>query len=172
MFGLNRSGRRKAGRSLAEVAIWSIAGVGAWLLTLSSITLPELCIAAAMAVPCALVGHATRMVLGGGWSVRARWMALPATVLVTAAAEVAVALRAGFRGRRGRFEDIVLDSDVRPSEGRAAVFMLATSATPGSLVVHDDTEHRRFALHRLVSAGSKVDAMIPKVVSGGSVVDR
>ena len=159
---------------VVETVIWSALACGAWLTTLSSATPPEVCFALAAAVPAALAARGTRRLLSGGWTMRVRWAILPMAVVVTAVAEVAAVLRAAVTGRSGELLRLPIEGSGgrEPVEGRAAAFILATSATPGSLVVQDDRDHRRFSIHRLASAGPRVESMITRVVAGESVVDR
>lgn len=161
------------GKRVIEPVAWGVVASGVWLATLSSITLPEALFAMGAALPCALAARATRRVLGSRWTFDARWLLLPVAVVVTAWAEFVPVITAALHGRSGQIRRQSMEpSGEAYAEGRAAVFGVALSATPGSLVIHDDPAHRQFEIHRLASAGHTIDALIPKVVFGESVVDR
>ena len=149
-----------------EVFVWGGLACGVWLATLPAVTVPELCFAVAAAIPAGYAGRATRRILGGDWHVRARWLWLPVSIVATAVAELPATFRVALRGGRGRIaHDSLEPVPESRAPARAAAYVLATSATPGSLVIHDDQAHRRFTIHTLATAPAPADSLIEKVVS-------
>ncbi len=145
-----------------EIAGWSLAGFGFWVVTLSSPTLPEVFCAAAAALPCAVLARVMRTTLGDAWIVPTRrWALLPVVVLLRAIAETGPIMRASLQQRRGRMRRRELPPGPDgPSASRAALLMLCSSATPGRIVVHVDDGLRRFVLHELLSGGDRIEEVL------------
>src|SRR4051794_1105451 len=99
---------------LLEALFWEAAGVGTWLLTLSSVSAAELVVAALATAPCAAVAVAARRAVGGSWSPRPRWTAwlvpLPVAVLADTGRVLgrAAAVLAGRRIPDGELREVQL----------------------------------------------------------------
>lgn len=154
---------------MVETLWWAAVAVATWLATLSSVTLPELCFAVATAVPSGAAATATRRALHGSWRFRPRWLLLPLLVPIAVLAELPALGRVALRRRAGGLRTLQLPPvPARLRHGRSAALTLAVSATPGSLVVHDDARGDRLVVHLLVSAGPRIE----EVVGGERLDDR
>ncbi|HWE66073.1 MAG TPA: hypothetical protein VG298_05465 [Acidimicrobiales bacterium] len=150
-------------RSLAELMFWWAAGLGIWMLTLSSVSAAELAVAMPSALLCAGVAVGGRRALGARWRPEPVWLRwfvlLPVAVAVDSVRVVALVVRTGGRtDAAGSFRTYSVRP--RPGTGRQdawdAVAVLAVSATPGSFVVDVDT----------TDDGSKVTMLTHSLSSG------
>lgn len=130
-------------RPLAEVLLWTAAATGVWLLTLSSVTLPELVAALATALPCAVLAVAARRALERSWSAAPSWARWPLTLPAVVVADTVrvLGLAAGvLLGRRipeGELRRVPLHRD-RPAArwaARQAAVEGLVSAGPGTVVL-------------------------------------
>jgi hypothetical protein len=145
----------------AEGGTWTLAALGLWLATLSSVSLPEVCFALACAIPCGICAVATRRALGDAWHLRRRWLALPLLVAWTALADLAGVMRAASSRSSGRLRHVDLPTEPeRTAQARAALFILGISATPGGLAIHVDNGLRRFVVHDLASSGKRIEEVL------------
>jgi hypothetical protein len=152
-----------------EAAGWSLAAFALWLTTLSSVTVPEVLCAAAVAVPCGIFAPLMRTTLEDGWRGRGRWSVLAVLVPWRAAAELVPVIRATMLRRHGRLRRVELPAGSRPTRGcRAALMILGSNATPGRLVLHVDNGLRCFIVHDLVAAGRQLE----EVLTGGRTAGR
>lgn len=151
---------------LAEVLLWSAAGVGTWLLTLSSVSAPELVTAVAVAVPCAVLAVLARRALQRSWSVPASWLRwlLPLPAAVAADTAHLLALAAGVLVGR-RIPDGELRTVTLPPGGpaprraaRSAVVAGVVSAAPGTVVL--DVDDGELLLHALGSSGPRLEEVV------------
>jgi hypothetical protein len=62
------------GKLLLQGLFWAAVDVGLWLLTLSSVTLPEVRVAIAAAVPSAALAVAARRAVRRAWAPRPAWI--------------------------------------------------------------------------------------------------
>jgi multisubunit Na+/H+ antiporter MnhE subunit len=131
-----------------EGALWAAAATGVWLLTLSSVTLPELVTAVATAVPCAVLAVAARRALERSWSAApswARWL-LPLPAAVVADTVRVLGLAAGVLvGRRipaGELRRVPVHRERRAGRwaARQAAVAGLVSAAPGSVVLDVDDD--------------------------------
>jgi multisubunit Na+/H+ antiporter MnhE subunit len=155
-------------RQLSELLFWWAAAMGVWLLTLSSMTLPEVSIAAAAGLPCAVVAIAARRAVGGSWPPRPAWLrwAAPLPVAVVADGVRVLGRAAGVLvGRR------IGDGEIRPVQlpverpaprrhSREAMAVALVSATPGTVVFDLDDDSGRMHLHALGSGRPQVDEAV------------
>jgi multisubunit Na+/H+ antiporter MnhE subunit len=151
-----------SGTALVETTSWAVVACAVWLSTLSSVTLPELCIASAVSIPCGVLARAGRRSLDARWRFRPRWALWLLPVIGSLYAELVELLRMSVRRpRTGHLMSIDLPDDPPDlAAGREALGTLALSATPGSLVVDGDPEQHRLTVHVLVSAGPEVEKVI------------
>lgn len=141
---------------LAETAAWWALLVGVWLLTLSSFNTEDFTVAAACAVPCAVVAVLARSAVGGRWAFRTEWLAwlgpLAGSALADGVRVSVVAVRhRGRRGSVGHLLEIALPAEdgEAVTAGRESLAQLTMSTTPASFVVHGDPE--TLVLHSLLS---------------------
>lgn len=141
---------------LAEIAAWWALLVGVWLLTLSSFNIEDFGVAAACAVPCAVVAVLARFAVGGRWAFRLAWLAWLGPLARSALTDgvrvsVAAVRHRGRRGSVGHLLEIALPAEdgEAATAGRESVAQLTMSTTPGSFVVHGDPE--TLVLHSLLS---------------------
>jgi len=155
-------------RQLAELLFWWAAAMGVWLLTLSSMSLPEVSVAAAAGLPCAVLAIASRRAVGGSWPPRAAWLrwAAPLPLAVVADGVRVLGRAAGvLAGRRigdGEIRSVQLPKD-RPAprrRSREAMAVTLISATPGTVVVDLDDESGRMLLHALGSGRPQIDEAV------------
>ena len=155
-------------RTVAEVVFWWAAGVGVWLLTLSSVSLPEALIATGCALPCAVLAVVARRAVGGSWPVRpgwARWLLpLPAAVVADAGRVLGLAtlVLAGRRVPAGDERTVTLHPD-RPVwrwQARQAVATVLVTATPGTVVLDVDEDSGEMRLHALGSGRPSMEQVV------------
>lgn len=158
---------------LVEVAWWMGACTGVWLLTLSSVSWPELVVAAACGLPCAVAARAGRRAVGGSWRPRLRWLAWLGPLAAAIPADLArlflLAARpgaagAGTGGPPGRFQQITMPrGEPAPvASARHALATLTISATPGSLVIDSDPATGTVDLHDLGSGWPRLDQVVAR----------
>jgi multisubunit Na+/H+ antiporter MnhE subunit len=135
----------------AEVVVWWVLLMAAWLATVNAVSTEEVVAAAIFSALGALAARAGRRVVHGRWHPPAdarRWAsALPSAVVRDAVG----ALRTVLRGDpEGRFEWLALtrERDAGRRAGREAVATATVSATPGSVVVDAAEQHDQLLLHR------------------------
>jgi multisubunit Na+/H+ antiporter MnhE subunit len=146
---------------LVEMLAWGGVSCVFWLVTLSSVTLPELCFAVGASIPCGVLAYAGRRALGASWRFRLRWLTWVLPVAVTLLAEVGVLWLIGVRPRRGRLTTIDLpDEEPRLSDGREAAAVLALCSTPGTIVADNDPQEHRLTVHRLLAAGPDLRSVV------------
>ena len=155
-------------RQLAELLFWWAAAMGVWLLTLSSMSLPEVSVAAAAGLPCAVLAIASRRAVGGSWPPRAAWLrwAAPLPLAVVADGARVLGRAAGVLvGRRigdGEIRPVQLPRE-RPAprrQSREAMAVALVSATPGSVVVDLDDGSGRMLLHALGSGRPSMEEAV------------
>ncbi|HZR11998.1 MAG TPA: Na+/H+ antiporter subunit E [Acidimicrobiia bacterium] len=157
-------------RRVTEVVVWSALLLGVWVLTLSSVSTPELAVASACAVLAAVATLGARVVSGGSWAPSpgwARWLvALPVAIVADTARIFGLALAQLAHGRRREPGDIrpvpIGDrgDDARAAAHRALSTLCVTS-TPGSFVVDARPDDGKLLVHTLVEGAPS----IAKVVS-------
>jgi hypothetical protein len=141
-----------------EFAVWWLATLGIWMLTLSSVHWPDLGFAMGGAIPCAASAVVTRRALGDRWRIHRPalgWLLrLPAAIVFDTVRVLAVPWKPLFGGRleEGEFIEVPVGRGraVGPTSARAAAILLV-SATPGSYAVDDSAQTGRLRLHALVS---------------------
>jgi hypothetical protein len=155
---------QRAVRALAEVSGWALVACAVWIVTLSGVTVPELCFAIAASIPCGILARAGRRALGGSWRFRPRWLSWPAAVVPTLLAEFVVLLHTSVRHpRRGRLTTIELpDEEPELAAGREATATLALCSTPGSVVAHCDPGRHLLTVHTFVSAGPDLESVVAR----------
>ena len=146
-------------RELPEVALWWVACVGTWLLTLSSVNTAELVAAVAAGLPCAVVAVLARRAVRGPLSPRPAWLRwlLPVPVAVLADSARVLGVAAGaLLGRRipeGRLRRVPLPKDHAEGDwqNRQAAAVILVSASPGSVVLDVDPDSGEALVHELAA---------------------
>jgi multisubunit Na+/H+ antiporter MnhE subunit len=142
-----------------EVTAWAAACVGIWLLTLSSVTVPDLCLAVPAGMLCGVLAAAGRRLAGGRWQPQLRWavwlLTLPVAVIADTIGVWRAAARAAFDpGQRARERLLQLPGgepdDVAAT--RRGIATLAFSASPGSYVLDFDPDRRELLIHTLADS--------------------
>lgn len=133
-----------------------------WLATLSSVSLPEVCFAAAAGVVSGTVATAGRRSIGGSWRFQPRWVLWAPQVAATLAAELVELARVTVRtAPHGRLHTLRMPVEGRErASGREALATLALSSTPGSIVVDGDPEEHTLTVHTLVSRGPDLTSVV------------
>lgn len=147
---------------VVETSIWTVVTCAVWLVTLASLTIPELCFAIGASIPSAILARAGRRALDASWRFRAAWLLWPVPVAVTLVAETLVLLRRAAGGPgRGRLTTLDLPAEeVRLAAGREATATLALCSTPGSVVADSVPERHRLTVHSLLSAGPDLRTVV------------
>jgi multisubunit Na+/H+ antiporter MnhE subunit len=152
-----------------EVVWWWGAAVGVWLITLSSVTTPDLVVAVGCGLPCGVAAWAGRRALGNRWRPRLRWLLWFFPLIVSIIAdEVRVLRLAALRPVRtqpvGQWHGIQLPSGEPPAVGsaRRALASFTVSATPGTFVADSDPEEDRLVIHSLVDGWPRLDRVVTR----------
>jgi multisubunit Na+/H+ antiporter MnhE subunit len=144
---------------ILEVIWWWAVATGIWLLTLSSTPTPELAIAAASGLPCAVAATVGRRLAGERWRGRVQWAAwlahLPSAVLIDAVRVIAVAARSiGRSGEQGQLHTVQLpDEPDTVAATRRALGGALLSATPATFLVESKPDEKQIIVHSLVESG-------------------
>lgn len=153
----------------AELLCWWAATVGVWLLTLSSVTLPDLLVAAACGLPCAVAARAGRKAVGGAWRPRPGWIrwwaVLPLSVLSDTVRVFALAARPRRGpGAKGRVTTVQLPRDGQEAvaAARLALTTLVVSSTPGTFVIADDPQAHRLVVHSLSDRPTLMERVVSR----------
>ncbi|WP_185981830.1 Na+/H+ antiporter subunit E [Skermania sp. ID1734] len=142
--------------AIGELLSWWAVAVLVWILTLSSVSWPEVISAAACAVPCAFAARAGRRAVRATWRPRASWIhwlaPVAAAIILDTLRLAALTIRSPRRLREHKdLSTLELPADVNATApSREALATLAISSTPGSLVV-DRTKQSGLLIHVLVS---------------------
>ncbi|HEY5985630.1 MAG TPA: Na+/H+ antiporter subunit E [Streptosporangiaceae bacterium] len=150
-----------------ELVWWWGAAVGVWLITLSSVTTPDLVAATACGLPCALAARAGRRALRNRWRPRPRWALwlapLAASVIVDEARVLRLALRRPGHARPvGEWRGVQLPAGQPDTVASAhrALASVTISATPGTFVVDGDPEEDRLVIHSLARGWPHLDQVV------------
>jgi multisubunit Na+/H+ antiporter MnhE subunit len=143
-------------RQLPELLFWWAAATGIWLLTLSSMSLPEVLFAVGCALPCAVLTVMARHAVRGSWPVQPGWLRWLLPLPAAVAADTVRVLGRGaavLAGRRpgGNIRTVRLHRDRAAGRWRtrqAWASMLVTAA-PGTVVVDVDEDSGEMRLHDL-----------------------
>jgi hypothetical protein len=158
---------------LLEVAWWMAACTGIWLLTLSSVSWPDLALAAACGLPCAVAARAGRRAVGGSWRPRLGWLAWLGPLAAAIPADLArlflLAVRPslahpGGDAPSGQFRQVrTPEGEPAPvASARHALGTLTISATPGAFVVDSDPAAGTLDLHDLGSGWPPLDQVVTR----------
>jgi multisubunit Na+/H+ antiporter MnhE subunit len=153
---------------LVEGLFWEAACTGVWLLTLSSVSTPELVTAVLAGIPCAVLAIVVRRAVGGSWSPRAAWtgwlLRLPVAVLADTVRVLGLAagVLVGRRLPDGEIREVRLPVDRPASRWRARQAGVETlvSATPGTVVADVDQRSGRMLLHALGDGRPSMDEVV------------
>jgi hypothetical protein len=115
---------------MRAVSWWAVTAV-TWVASLTTVTWPELAVAALVAVPCALAATRAEDVLAESYRIRARWPTRTRALPVGAPETVGV-WRAGVRRFPGLVREVRLGGERSPARSALAALLLA--ATPGALM--------------------------------------
>ena len=148
--------------AVLETLGWAVVTGAVWLVTLSSVSFPEICFAAAAGVVSGAVATAGRRSLGGSWRFRPRWAGWAPQVAASLGAELVELAEATVRkAPHGRLHTLRMpEEDREHASGREALATLALSSTPGSIVVDGDPEEHTLTVHTLVSRGPDLTAVV------------
>jgi multisubunit Na+/H+ antiporter MnhE subunit len=154
---------------MLELIWWWGACVGIWLLTLSSVTPPDLITAAGCGLLCALAARAGRRAMAGRWRPRLAWLTwLPPLLASIVADEVRVIALAARRlaggPEPGGFKEVAMPAgqpaDVAAAHRAAAV--MTVSAAPGTFVVDADPEEGKLVIHFLADGAPSLDRTVAR----------
>jgi multisubunit Na+/H+ antiporter MnhE subunit len=153
-----------------EVVFWWAAGVGMWLLTLSSISSPELVAAVAAGLPCAVMAVLARRAVGGPLAPRRAWLrwSLPVPAAIVADTVRVLALAAGVLVGRpvpeGDLRSVTLprDPDDRAWQNRQAAAAVLVTTSPGTVVVDLDPDSGEMLVHHLGSGRPRLEDVVQR----------
>jgi hypothetical protein len=123
-FGRSAAGHPAGMSRAVESGVWWAVLVGVWLTTLSTVNWQDLLVAAALAVPCAIIATLVRQGYGGRWRPASAWR-LPLEITRGSAA---------LFSRRARLQEIPV------SAVRKGVKTIVVSASPGTVVLDDQDD--------------------------------
>jgi hypothetical protein len=137
------AGSATGNASAMEIAGWWLLCVAVWVAGLTVVTPAEVVVAAAVALPCAVVARLARRQVAWNWRFRPAWFAgwwrLPVTVV---AGTVHVWLAAA-RRERGRTCAVRVGSD----EAHRAVSVAVRSASPAQVVIDSEDSSEDVRVH-------------------------
>jgi len=155
-------------RQLPEVVFWWVACVGIWLLTLSSVSLPETLVAIGCALPCALLTVAARRAVRGSWPVQPEWtrwlLPLPAAVVADGVRVLSrsAGVLVGRRVPSGDIRTVRLRRD-RPAgrwRTRQAWASVLVTAAPGTVVLDVDEDSGDMRVHALAAGAPSMEEVV------------
>lgn len=155
-------------RTLAEVVCWWVACVGIWLLTLSSVSLPESLTAIGCALPCAILAVLARRAVEGSWPVQPGWsrwlLPLPAAVVSDSARVLgrAAGVLIGRRVPPGNERTVRLRRDRSAGRWhtRQALATVLVTATPGTVVLDVDEDSGEMRVHALGAGRPSMEEVV------------
>lgn len=155
-FGL--PGARGVFGALLELVLWWMAGTLSWLVTVSTVTVPEIVAAASTALPCAVLARMARRATGFQAAARGVWLRWAALVPAAAVTDT-VRLARWLAGPRGEsLEEQRMPGTGSPgATGWRAGAMIALSSTPGSVVFYSDPDVHRIRVHVLAQGWPRLD---------------
>jgi len=153
---------------LAETVVWWAVGIGVWLLTLSSVSTPEVVAAVVAALPCAGLAVAARRAVEGSWTTQLRrlrqLLPLPVAVVADTARLLgrAAAVLAGRPIPPGDLQQVRLERDSEAGRwaARQATAVALVSASPGSVALHVDEKSGQLHLHMLGSGRPRMQEVV------------
>jgi len=156
--------------SLVEVVAWWALMVGVWVITLSSAPPWELYIAAAAALPCALLVPKVRRTVEGAWRPQLRWLRWLAVLPVAVVADTGRVFGATLvhlvtrRPLDGELREVRLGGhdDPRRAAAHGALAMVTVSATPGTFVVDSRPEDDVLVLHSIVDGPPSMEQVVTR----------
>jgi multisubunit Na+/H+ antiporter MnhE subunit len=152
-----------------EIAWWWGAAIGIWLLTLSSVTTPDLVVATACGLPCALAARAGRRAMGGCWRPRLRWLAWLASLAPAIPADQVRLWRAAARRLAGGEEPgelreipLAAGEPAAVASAHRAAAIITVSSTPGTYAVDADPEEDKLVIHSLASGWPHLEEKVER----------
>lgn len=149
-----------------EWIAWAVVALMVWLLTLASVSRADLSIASPAAAVCATVAVAVHHVLGLRLRPSRRYFAwirvLPAAITQDTVRVLSLPWRQAFHHHEeGHWQRVPVapGTGERASTSRAAATMFV-SFTPGSFVVHDDSDTGELLTHILVSSPASMTDVV------------
>lgn len=155
-FGL--PGARGVSGAVLELVLWWIGGTLSWLVTVSTVTLPETVAAASTALLGAVLARTARRAMGFQAAARGIWLRWAALVPAAAVTDT-VRLARWLAGPRGEsLQDQRMPGTASPkATGWRAAAMIALSSTPGSVVFYSDPDAHRIHVHVLAEGWPRLD---------------
>lgn len=155
-------------RHLPEILFWEAACTGVWLLTLSSISMPELVTALVCALPCAVLAVLARHSVEGSWLPRAAWarwlLPLPVAVVADTGRVLRLAVLALFARPipAGELRTVRLthDREGRVWRARQSAAVLLVTAAPGTVTLDVDQDSSDAVLHALGAGRPQVEEAV------------
>ncbi|MEZ0362205.1 hypothetical protein ACAG26_00670 [Mycobacterium sp. pUA109] len=139
--------------ALVETLLWWLVTTAVWLATLTTVTPPEVLLAAVCTAPCAVLARAARRDNGGQWRFRAGWLRWAARVLAELPGQAAQVWRYALvpaQRRRSTIGPVPLPGGPEPvAAARRAAAVLALATTPATVVLDANPRTRRLAVHRI-----------------------
>ncbi|MDQ0028428.1 hypothetical protein [Arthrobacter bambusae] len=155
-FGL--PGTRGVSGALLELVLWWLAGTLSWLVTASTVTVPETVAAASTALFGAVLARMARRAMGFQAAARVIWLRWAALVPAAAVSD-SVRLARWLAGpRRESLGEQQMPGTRSPkATGWRAGAMIALSSTPGSVVFYSDPDSNRLRVHVLAQGWPRLD---------------
>lgn len=152
----------KPARRVVEIVVWWALAYAVWLISLSTVPLQELLLAAACALPCGIAAAGTRWAIRDSWWIRVSWLKPMLVLPVAVVTDAAQVLMAGLLRRGGDFQRVSTGTggDSSSARGRRALAIGLITSTPGSYVLDIDPESGEMLLHSLASRGPRMERQV------------
>lgn len=151
-------GARGVCGAVLELVLWWIAGTLSWLVTVSTVTVPETVVAGSTALLGAVLARIARRATGFQAAARGTWLRWAALVPAAAVTDT-VRLTGWLAGPRGESlkEQRMPGTGSPQATGWRAAAMIALSATPGSVVFYSNPDTNRIRVHVLADGWPRLD---------------
>lgn len=146
-------------RSAVEISVWWLLCVAVWLASLTSLSVDDVVLGVACALPCAFGAVGARALVESSWQPRLAWMRWYVKVPWAVLLQTVRLLWRAFSGRgiAGVFQTVQLPEaeaeDV--STARQGLLGLALSASPGAYIVDIDPDTRQTLIHTVPGVSSR-----------------
>lgn len=155
--------------AILELVLWWMAGTVSWLVTVTTVTVPETVAAASTAVFGAVLARMARRAMGFRAAARGIWLRWAALVPAAAVADTARLARWLAGPRRESLNGRTMPGSRSPrATGWTAGAMIALSATPGSVVFSSDPDGNRIRVHVLTQGWPDLDKHVSPGAGRGS----
>lgn len=156
-----RPGGHRVSGAVLELVLWWIAGTLSWLVTVSTVTVPETVAAASTALLGAVLARMARRAMGFQAAARGIWLRWAALVPAAAVTDTVRLARWLAVPRGESLKEQRMPGTASPeATGWRAAAMIALSSTPGSVVFYSDPDGNRIRVHVLADGWPRLDRQV------------